>query len=119
MHTSDFDYDLPARSIAQEAIEPRDGSRLLLTDSLEDRTFTDLPDILVPRDLLVVNRTKVRAARLIGERLPGRGRTEILLTQRVDPVRWRALMRPATLLSGGRATRAGDGCYLIFQQAVW
>jgi len=101
MLTTDFDYDLPTRSIAQEAIEPRDGSRLLLTNPLRDRYFTDLPSVLSPGDLLVVNRTRVRAARLIGERLPGRGRTEILLAQRVDPVRWRALMRPAAKLRAG------------------
>ncbi|MCL1588769.1 MAG: tRNA preQ1(34) S-adenosylmethionine ribosyltransferase-isomerase QueA [Actinomycetia bacterium] len=108
MQATDFDYDLPAGSIAQEAIEPRDGSRLLLTNPLEDRLFIDLPDILASGDLLVVNRTKVRAARLIGERLPGRGRTEVLLTQRVDPQRWRALLRPAAKLKAGSVVECGS-----------
>jgi len=108
MHTRDFGYDLPVGSIAQEAIEPRDASRLLLASPTEDRLFIDLPEILASGDLLVVNRTKVRAARLIGERLPGRGRTEVLLTQRVDPQRWRALLRPAAKLRAGSIVECGS-----------
>jgi S-adenosylmethionine:tRNA ribosyltransferase-isomerase len=107
MHTSDFDYDLPEAAIAQAAIEPRDAARLLLTNPLRDRVFTDLPEILSPGDLIVVNRTRVRAARLIGERLPGRGRTEVLLTQRVDHGRWRALLRPAAKLAAGAKVECG------------
>ena len=101
MHTSDFDYDLPEAAIAQEAIEPRDSSRLLVAASMDDMHFSDLPMILHPGDLLVVNTTRVRAARLIGQRLPGMGRTEVLLTQRIDPQRWRALVRPAARLRRG------------------
>jgi len=101
MHTKDFDYDLPEAAIAQEAIEPRDTSRLLVAATMEDMRFSDLPMILEPGDLLVVNTTRVRAARLIGHRLPGMGRTEILLTQRVDTLRWRALVRPASRLRSG------------------
>jgi S-adenosylmethionine:tRNA ribosyltransferase-isomerase len=101
MHTKDFNYHLPDASIAQTAIEPRDDSRLLVTDTMDDRRFRDLPAILSPGDLVVVNQTKVRAARLIGKRLPGMGKTEVLLTQRVDPTRWKALVRPATKLQAG------------------
>ncbi|MEN8238071.1 MAG: tRNA preQ1(34) S-adenosylmethionine ribosyltransferase-isomerase QueA [Actinomycetota bacterium] len=101
MHTKEFDYDLPEAAIAQKAIEPRDSSRLLVADSMSDMHFSDLPVVLDPGDLVVVNRTRVRAARLIGRRLPGGGRTEILLTQRVDPQRWRALVRPAAKLRAG------------------
>ena len=101
MHTNDFGYDLPDAAIAQTAIEPRDDSRLLVTDTMDDRRFRDLPAILSPGDLVVVNQTKVRAARLIGKRLPGMGRTEVLLTQRVDPERWKALLRPAAKLHAG------------------
>ena len=101
MDTKDFDYDLPEAAIAQTAIEPRDSSRLLVADTLEDMHFSDLPTLLKPGDLLVVNTTKVRAARLMGRRLPGMGRTEVLLTQRVDPERWRALVRPAAKLRTG------------------
>ena len=108
MDTKDFDYLLPEAAIAQSAIEPRDSSRLLLADGLQDRTFSDLPTILAPGDLVVVNRTKVRAARLVGERLPGRGATEVLLTQRVDPARWRALLRPAAKLKAGSIIECDD-----------
>ncbi len=108
MYTDEFDYDLPAAAIAQSAIEPRDSSRLLVVDGLEDRVFTDLPNMLHPGDLVVVNRTRVRSARLMGHRLPGGGRTEILLTQRVDPERWRALVRPANKLKAGSEVECGD-----------
>ncbi len=108
MYTDEFHYDLPAAAIAQAAIEPRDASRLLVVDGLEDRVFTDLPNILHPGDLVVVNRTRVRSARLIGHRLPGGGKTEILLTQRVDLERWRALVRPASKLKAGSQVQCGD-----------
>ncbi len=101
MRTDVFDYTLPEESIAQVAIEPRDEARLLVLDGLEDRRFKELPEILRSGDLLVVNRTKVRAARLVGRRLPGGGRTEVLLTQRVDQRRWRALLRPAAKVQSG------------------
>ncbi len=101
MRTDEFDYTLPDEAIAQSAIEPRDDARLLVLDGLQDRRFSDLPDVLRSGDLLVVNRTRVRSARLVGRRRPGGGRTEILLTQRIDPSRWRALLRPAAKLSEG------------------
>jgi len=108
MYTDEFDYNLPAAAIAQSAIEPRDASRLLVVNRLEDRVFTDLPNMLHPGDLVVVNRTRVRSARLMGHRLPGGGKTEILLTQRVDPERWRALVRPASKLRAGSEVACGD-----------
>ncbi|GMR03006.1 MAG: tRNA preQ1(34) S-adenosylmethionine ribosyltransferase-isomerase QueA [Acidimicrobiia bacterium] len=108
MYTAEFDYDLPAAAIAQSAIEPRDASRLLVVNGLEDRVFTDLPNMLQPGDLVVVNRTRVRSARLMGRRLPGGGKTEVLLTQRVDPQRWRALVRPAHRLKEGSEVECGD-----------
>jgi S-adenosylmethionine:tRNA ribosyltransferase-isomerase len=101
MDSKDFNYDLPEAAIAQEAIEPRDSARLLVVDDMRDMRFSDLPTVLKSGDLVVVNTTRVRAARLIGQRLPGMGRTEVLLTQRVDPERWRALVRPAAKLRGG------------------
>ena len=68
MLVDDFDYPLPPEAIAQVAIEPRDSSRLLDTRTMADRIFSDLPSMLSRGDLVVVNRTKVRAARLIGQR---------------------------------------------------
>lgn len=95
MRRDDFLYDLPARAIAQEAIEPRDASRLLRVGSMTDHWFGDLPGLLTPGDLLVVNRTRVRAARLRGQKATTGGDIELLLTSRIDDVRWRALVRPA------------------------
>lgn len=108
MRVSEFDYDLPAEAIAQEAIEPRDTSRLLVLDGLEDLLFSDLPQILSAGDVLVVNRTRVRAARLVGARRPGGGKTEVLLTQRGDLERWRALVRPANKVHVGTVIDCGE-----------
>jgi len=101
-----FDYDLPEASIAQEAIEPRDASRLLVADTLDDLTFTDLPDLLEAGDLLVVNNTRVRPARLHAVKDTG-GAVEVLLTGRVDDTRWEALVRPARRIRTGTRMTAG------------
>ncbi len=107
MRTDEFDYTLPEEAIAQFAIEPRDDARLLVLEGLQDHRFNELPEVLRSGDLLVVNRTKVRAARLLGRRRPGGGKSEILLTQRVDPNRWRALLRPAAKLHAGTVVDCG------------
>lgn len=108
MRVAEFDYDLPESAIAQTAIEPRDASRLLDTSTMTDRVFSDLPTMLNRGDLLVVNETKVRAARLIGRRATG-GSSEILLTRRLDPHRWEALVRPARKLSAGSTVHVEEG----------
>jgi S-adenosylmethionine:tRNA ribosyltransferase-isomerase len=108
MRIDDFDYDLPQGSIAQEAIEPRHDSRILVASDLSEIPFLEIGDLLEPDDLLVVNRTKVRAARLIGTRQPTGGRSEVLLTKRVDTERWQALLRPAKKLRVGTIIRCGD-----------
>jgi S-adenosylmethionine:tRNA ribosyltransferase-isomerase len=99
--TSLFDYDLPETAIAQTPIEPRDASRLLRCDPLEDRRFRDLPDLLSSGDLLVVNTTRVRCARLRGHKVETGGAVELLLLRRVDPERWEALIRPARRIRPG------------------
>jgi S-adenosylmethionine:tRNA ribosyltransferase-isomerase len=100
MLVNDFDYELPLEAIAQEAIEPRDRARLLDVRTMEDRRFSDLPSMLNPGDLLVVNRTRVRAARLVGRRGTG-GRTEVLLVRRIDGERWQALINPSKKVRAG------------------
>lgn len=107
MQVSRYDYHLPESSIAQTAIEPRDASRLLDTTAMRDLRFTDFPSLCDAGDLLVVNETKVRAARLVGTRETG-GRTEVLLARRVDPERWQALLRPAKKLSVGSTVTVGS-----------
>lgn len=101
MRVSDFDYELPRDAIAQEAIEPRDAARLLVVSTLSDHRFSELPALLRPGDLLVVNRTRVRAARLKGRRADTGGAVELLLLRRIDAERWEALARPARRLRPG------------------
>jgi S-adenosylmethionine:tRNA ribosyltransferase-isomerase len=99
--TSLFDYELPKAAIAQTPIEPRDSARLLRCDPREDRVFSDLPGLLNPGDLLVVNRTRVRAARLRGHKVETGGAVEVLLLRRVDEARWDGLIRPARRIRAG------------------
>ncbi len=107
MRIEDFDYTLPRDAIAQYAIEPRDDSRVLVTSDLTEIPFSQIASLFRSGDLLVVNRTKVRAARLVGSRLPTRGKTEVLLTKRVDPRRWEALVRPAKKVRIGTIIECG------------
>jgi S-adenosylmethionine:tRNA ribosyltransferase-isomerase len=99
--TSDFSYELPAAAIAQAPLEPRDASRLLNADDLTDHTFSELPGLLSPGDVLVVNRSRVRAARLLGTKVVGSGRVEALLLRPLSGDRWQALVRPARRLRRG------------------
>jgi S-adenosylmethionine:tRNA ribosyltransferase-isomerase len=116
MRTALFDFELPPDRIALRPIVPRDAGRLLVvrpgvTPELEDRDVGDLPDLLRGGDALVVNDTKVIAARLRGRRI-GRGATEpaieATLHRRVDGSRWRAFVKPAERLSPGDVVRFGD-----------
>ncbi len=95
MITSDFDYNLPIEFIAQTPVEPRDSSRLLVmqrnTGVLGHSTFRDIGKYLNPGDLLVINRTRVIPARLIGQKATG-GKVEILLLHRDDLLTWECLV---------------------------
>ena len=99
-----FDYDLPEELIAQHPIEPRDASRLLVVDratgSLSDHIFRDLPDLLTPGDLLVLNDTRVIPARLFTRRATG-GQVELLFLEKLEHDTWRVLARPARRLRAG------------------
>ncbi|MFY9288160.1 MAG: tRNA preQ1(34) S-adenosylmethionine ribosyltransferase-isomerase QueA [Alphaproteobacteria bacterium] len=98
--TDDFDFILPPERIAQEAIEPRDQSRLLhVTSNLSDHTVGDLPQLLRPHDLLVMNDTKVIPARLFGKR--DAISIEILLHKKQAPQTWLAFARPGKRLKNG------------------
>ena len=113
MRTDLFDFDLPPERIALRPASPRDAARLLVvrTDgALADRGVRDLPELLNPGDALVVNDTKVIAARLSGRRI-GRDtepKIEATLTERLDGSRWRAFVRPAKKLAAGDVVRFGD-----------
>lgn len=113
MRLADFDYDLPPERIAQVPIEPRDAARLLVdrgAASCEHRFVRDLPEILRPGDLLVVNETRVLPARLLLRRATG-GRAEVLVLEPLDGERrtWEALVRPGRKLRIGEVLVGDDG----------
>lgn len=117
MRLSDFDYELPENRIAQTPVEPRDAARLLVdrgTAAPEHRRVRDLPTILRPGDLLVVNETKVIPARLPLRRRTG-GRAEVLMLEPLDGERrvWEALVRPARKLRVGEQLLAPDGAPIV------
>jgi S-adenosylmethionine:tRNA ribosyltransferase-isomerase len=99
MRTADFDFELPHELIAQQPTEPRDASRLLVLHrsarTISHHTFTDLPALLIRGDLVVVNDTRVMAARLFGRRNDTGGQVEALLVRPLTDVRWEVLFRPA------------------------
>ena len=101
----DFDYELPPRLIAQRPHSPRDGSRLMVlrrkAGTWEHARFSDLPDLVSERDLLVLNDSRVLPARLAAVKETG-GRVEVLLLDALEGSVWRALLRP------GRRVLAGD-----------
>ena len=110
-----FDYDLPADRIAQRPLERRDASRLLHLPPAgppRDHRFGDLPGLLAPGDLLVVNDTRVRAARLLGER-EGGGRAELLVLERRGDRELVCLVRPARRLAAGTVVDLGAGLRAI------
>jgi S-adenosylmethionine:tRNA ribosyltransferase-isomerase len=109
--TRDFDFDLPPESIAQQPA-PRGESRLLVLDAEgpeRHRTVRDLPRVLKPGDLLVLNDTRVIPARLYGHRLPERGKIELLLTEKVGDRDWDALVKPGRRARPGTVIDLGDG----------
>ena len=114
---SDFDYDLPAELIAQEPHPRRDQARLLRLDRRSGRSthlrVADLPSLLEPGDVLVVNDTRVYPARLLGRRDPSGGGVECLLLARIDDERWDVLLHPGQKLrEGSRAVFEAAGCRL-------
>jgi S-adenosylmethionine:tRNA ribosyltransferase-isomerase len=112
MHLSDFDYELPEELIAQQPLEQRDASRMLILDrqaqTRKDSQFEHLPDYLRARDVVVVNNTRVFPARLIAQREPSGGRVEVLLVREVEQAIWQALVRPGQRLKVGARMRFGD-----------
>jgi S-adenosylmethionine:tRNA ribosyltransferase-isomerase len=104
MRTSELEYELPPELIAQRPLDRRNESRLLVFDrwsgAIEHRTFADLPSLLPPETLVVVNDTRVLPARLKLRR-PGGGAAEVLLLERIDGDLWEALARPSRKLKPG------------------
>jgi S-adenosylmethionine:tRNA ribosyltransferase-isomerase len=116
MRTDLFDFDLPLDHIALRPVVPRDAARLMVVRpgqvaELEDRHIGDLPDLLNVGDCLVVNDSKVIAARLTGRRI-GRGATEpaieATLHRRLDGSHWRAFILGAKKVKVGDTLRFGS-----------
>jgi len=109
---SDFDYELPPACIAQEPARPRDAARMLVhrlrSAVTEHLRVAQLDRVLEPGDLLVVNDTRVRCARLVGHRASG-GAIEMLLLERLDERRWRALVKPGGRLRQGERLELEGG----------
>jgi S-adenosylmethionine:tRNA ribosyltransferase-isomerase len=121
MRIAEFDYPLPPASIAQEAIEPRDAARLMRLPRTEgtptDHVFRDLPRLLRPGDLLVVNRSRVFPARLLGRRNGG-GAAEVFLLREVGDERWEALVRPGRRLRPGAVISIDGGLSAVVETAA-
>ncbi|NBP49640.1 MAG: tRNA preQ1(34) S-adenosylmethionine ribosyltransferase-isomerase QueA [Actinobacteria bacterium] len=111
MRTSDLDYDLPEAAIAQVPAEPRDSARLLVdtggADPL-DATVADLGRFLSPGDVMVVNRTRVRKARLLLRRATG-ARVEVLLLDSADGEVFDALLGNSRRVADGEVLEGRDG----------
>jgi len=111
LQTQDFDYQLPPELIAQEPIEPRDSSRLLVMDrqrgTWQHRRFYEITDYLVAGDVLVFNESRVIPARLFGTREFGK-KAEALLLRRLEPCVWEALLKPGRRLGVGSKLAFGD-----------
>lgn len=112
MKTSDFNYYLPERLIAQDPLLKRSDSRLMHVDKctgrVEHSVFHKVTEYLRPGDLLVVNNTKVIPARLLGTRPQG-GAAEILLLKRKGADIWEAIVKPGKRLRTGAKVSFGDG----------
>ncbi len=121
MLLSEFDYELPEELIAQQPLERRDASRMLIVhrdaQTLQDSKFALLPEFIQPGDVIVVNNTRVFPARLIGRRDPSGGRVEVLLIRELESGKssaalggdacqiWEALVQPAHRLKPGARIR--------------
>jgi S-adenosylmethionine:tRNA ribosyltransferase-isomerase len=106
--TSELDYDLPDAAIARRGVEPRDAARLLvaLGPAVEHRRVVDLPGLLGPGDVVVVNDTRVLPAR-VRFRRPTGGAGEVLLLDEGEDGWWEALVRPSAKLPPGSHVEIG------------
>lgn len=111
--TSDFYYDLPEELIAQDPLEDRSSSRLLVlnkeTGKTEHHVFREIIDYLEPGDCLVVNDTKVIPARLIGVKEETGAKIEVLLLKRGAGDVWETLVKPGRKAKPGTRISFGDG----------
>lgn len=113
MNVKDYDYDLPEELIAQDPLEDRSSSRLMVLDrqtgDVEHRHFTDILEYLHPGDCLVINNTKVIPARLFGVKADTQAKIEVLLLKRKENDIWETLVKPGKKAKPGTKLVFGDG----------
>lgn len=113
MNVKDYDYDLPEELIAQDPLEDRSSSRLMVLDrqtgDVEHRHFTDILEYLHPGDCLVINNTKVIPARLFGVKEDTQAKIEVLLLKRKENDIWETLVKPGKKAKPGTKLVFGDG----------
>ena len=113
MDVKDFDYELPEELIAQDPLEDRSASRLMVLDretgEIQHRIFKDITEYLRPGDCLVINDTKVIPARLFGVKKDTGAKIEILLLKRGENDIWETLVRPGKKAKPGTVIEFGEG----------
>ena len=113
LRTKDYFFDLPQELIAQDPLEDRASSRLLVVDkntgNIRHEVFRNIIDFLNPGDCLVLNNTKVLPARLLGVKEDTNASVEILLLKRVTDTDWECLVKPGKKLRPGAKVVFGDG----------
>ncbi|MBR3771626.1 MAG: S-adenosylmethionine:tRNA ribosyltransferase-isomerase, partial [Clostridium sp.] len=113
MKTSDFYFDLPEELIAQDPLEDRSSSRLLVlnkeTGNIAHKVFKNIREYLKPGDCLVLNNTKVIPARLIGEKEGTGAKIELLLLKRMEGDVWETLVKPGKKAKPGTRIVFGGG----------
>ena len=113
MDVKDFDYELPEELIAQDPLEDRSASRLMVLDretgEIQHRIFKDITQYLRPGDCLVINDTKVIPARLFGVKKDTGAKIEILLLKRGENDIWETLVRPGKKAKPGTVIEFGEG----------
>ena len=113
MKLTDFNYELPQERIAQEPLQDRDASKLMVIDrgtrEIHHTTFSEIGEYLPKPSLLVLNNTKVIPARLIGRKSKTGGKIELLLIQEKEKDTWEVLAKPRRSLQVGTQMEFGDG----------
>lgn len=113
MNLHDFYYELPEELIAQDPLEDRSSSRLMVLDreskKIEHKVFKDITGLLRPGDCLVLNNTKVIPARLFGTKEGMTSKVEVLLLKRTEKDIWECLVRPGKKCRPGALLSFGDG----------
>ena len=113
MKVADFDYHLPPELIAQEPLEQRDSSKLMVIDRQKQKIkhclFSGIAEYLCPRDCLVLNDARVLPARLLGKKNGTGSKVELLLLSEVSPGKWEVLGKPGKKLQPGTVIDFGQG----------